>query len=134
MPASRRTPLTEDFRFHGPMLQSEGKAGFLEGSAGLCPIMRGADLHRQWEDGDDVCSIYDFKIETANGVVSISMAEWTTFRDGKLAAARWTARYANCGAGESASSPTRPRTVLPTSTSTSPTCVASTASPTASSN
>ncbi|MGW3964238.1 nuclear transport factor 2 family protein [Amycolatopsis sp. NPDC005003] len=80
--------LTEDFRFHGPMLQSEGKAGFLEGSAGLCPIMRGADLQRQWEDGDDVCSIYDFKIETATGVVSIPMAEWTTFRDGKLAAAR----------------------------------------------
>ncbi|MPZ82360.1 MAG: hypothetical protein GEV28_18955 [Actinophytocola sp.] len=80
--------LTEDFRFHGPMLQSEGKAAFLEGSAGLCPIMRGADVHRQWEAGDEVCSIYDFKIETSAGVSSIAMAEWTTFRDGKLAAAR----------------------------------------------
>jgi ketosteroid isomerase-like protein len=45
-------PLTEDFRFHGPMLQSQGKAEFLEGS------------------------------------VSIPMAEWNTFRDGKLASAR----------------------------------------------
>lgn len=80
--------LTDDFRFHGPMLRSEGKAAFLEGSAGLRPIMRGADVRRQWEQGDEVCSIYDFKIETAAGVSSVAMAEWTTFRDGKLAAAR----------------------------------------------
>jgi ketosteroid isomerase-like protein len=80
--------LTDDFRFHGPMLQSDGKAAFLEGSAGLCPIMRGAHVHRQWEEGDEVCSIYDFKIETPAGVVSIPMAEWDTVRDGKLASAR----------------------------------------------
>lgn len=80
--------LTDDFRFHGPMLQSEGKAAFLEGTESLCPIMRGADVHRQFEEGDEVCSVYDFKIETPAGVTSIPMAEWTTFRDGKLAAAR----------------------------------------------
>ena len=33
--------LTDDFRFHGPMLQSQGKAAFLEGSAPLGPIMPG---------------------------------------------------------------------------------------------
>ncbi|HET9144193.1 nuclear transport factor 2 family protein [Actinophytocola sp.] len=81
--------LTEDFRFHGPMLQSEGKAAFLDGSAGLCPIMRGAEVHRQWEQDGEVCSIYDFKIQTPAGeVVSIPMAEWNSFRDGKLASAR----------------------------------------------
>ena len=56
--------LTDDFRFHGPMLQSQGKAAFLEGSAPLGPIMRGAEIHRQWEDGGELCSFYDFKIET----------------------------------------------------------------------
>jgi hypothetical protein len=80
--------LTEDFQFHGPMLQSEGKAAFLAGSAGLCPIMRGADVRRQWEEGDELCSIYDFKIETPAGAGSIPMAEWNTFRDGKLASTR----------------------------------------------
>ena len=39
--------LTDDFRFHGPLLQSQGKAAFLEGSAPLGPIMRGAEIHRQ---------------------------------------------------------------------------------------
>jgi ketosteroid isomerase-like protein len=80
--------LTEDFRFHGPFLQSEGKAAFLAGSAQLGPIMRGAEIHRQWQDGDEVCSIYDFKIETPAGGGSIPMAEWNTVRDGKLASAR----------------------------------------------
>jgi hypothetical protein len=80
--------LTDDFRFHGPMLQSEGKAAFLEGTEQLCPIMRGADVHRQWEEGDHVCSIYDFKIETTAGAAAIPMAEWASFRDGKLASAR----------------------------------------------
>lgn len=80
--------LTEDFRFHGPMLQSQGKIDFLAGSAALGSIMRGADVHRQWEEGDEVCSIYDFTIETPAGAASIPMAEWNTFRDGKLASAR----------------------------------------------
>jgi ketosteroid isomerase-like protein len=80
--------LTEDFLFHGPMLQSQGKAAFLDGSAALGPIMRGAEVHRQWEEGDELCSIYDFKIETPAGAASIPMAEWNTFRDGKLASAR----------------------------------------------
>lgn len=80
--------LTDDFRFHGPMLQSQGKAAFLEGSAPLGPIMRGAEIHRQWEDGGELCSFYDFKIETQVGAGSIPMAEWNSFRDGKLASAR----------------------------------------------
>jgi predicted SnoaL-like aldol condensation-catalyzing enzyme len=80
--------LTDDFRFHGPMLQSEGKEAFLEGSAPLTPIMRGVEIHRQWTDGDELCSFYDFKIETPAGAGSIPMAEWNTFRDGKLASAR----------------------------------------------
>lgn len=80
--------LTDDFCFHGPILESQGKAAFLDGSAGLVPIMRGAEIRRQWEDGDEVCSFYDFKIETPAGAGSIAMAEWNTVRDGKLASAR----------------------------------------------
>jgi ketosteroid isomerase-like protein len=80
--------LTDDFRFHGPFLQSEGKAAFLEGSAQLGPIMRGAQIRRQWQEGDEVCSFYDFKIETPAGAGSIPMAEWNSIRDGKLASGR----------------------------------------------
>ena len=80
--------LTDDFRFHGPMLQSRGKAAFLEGSAPLGPVMRGAEIRRQWEDGGELCSFYDFKIETPAGAGPILMAGRNSFRDGKPASGR----------------------------------------------
>lgn len=79
--------LTDDFHFDGPGLQVNSKAAFLEGSAQLGPIMRGVEIHRQWEDGDEVCSIYDFKIETPAGAGAVPMVEWNSVRDGKLATA-----------------------------------------------
>lgn len=80
--------LAKDFDFVGPVLQADGKAEFLAGAASLGPIVRGFEMHRQWEDGEAVCSIYDFKIETPAGAGSIPMAEWSVVRDGKLASSR----------------------------------------------
>jgi ketosteroid isomerase-like protein len=80
--------LTDDFSFDGPILQSEGKAAFLAGASGLGPIVRGNQMIRQWVEDDQVCSIYEFKIETPAGPGSITMTEWATVRDGKLASAR----------------------------------------------
>ena len=78
----------ETFDFHGPLLQSQGKAAFVEGASQLCPIIRGYKMLKQWEDGDEVCSIFDFNIETPLGKGTITMSEWTTVRDGKMVASR----------------------------------------------
>ncbi len=80
--------LAEDFSFHGPMLQSEGKAAFVEGASGLGPMVRGNRMIRQWVANDEVCSIYEFEIETPAGAGSITMAELATVRDGKLSSSR----------------------------------------------
>lgn len=80
--------LADDFDFEGPMIQAKGKAEFLAGASPLGPIMRGADMRRQWVDGDEVCSVYDFKIETPLGAGSIPMAEWSIVRDGKIVSSR----------------------------------------------
>jgi ketosteroid isomerase-like protein len=80
--------LAEDFTFVGPMMQTNGKAEFLAGSARIGPIVRGYEMRRQWVEGEDVCSIYDFKIETPVGAGSIPMAEWSVVRDGKLVSSR----------------------------------------------
>jgi hypothetical protein len=80
--------LADEFTFVGPMLQANSKAEFLAGSAALGPIVRGCDIHRQWVDGDEVCSIYDFMIETPAGAGSIPMAEWSVVRGGKLVSSR----------------------------------------------
>jgi len=80
--------IADDFVFVGPLLQSEGKPAFLEGAAQLCPVVRGYKMLRQWEDGDTVCSIFDFQIETPVGSGAVTMADWTTVRDGKMVASR----------------------------------------------
>jgi hypothetical protein len=80
--------LVEDFKFEGPVLTANDRAEFLAGASGLGPIVRGCEMHRQWVDGEEVCSVYDFKIETAVGAGSIPMAEWSVVRDGKLVSSR----------------------------------------------
>src|SRR6516225_194366 len=76
--------LADDFTFAGPILEATGKADFLAGSATAAAMARGCEIHRQWVDGDTVCSFYDFKVETPAGAGSIPMAEWCVIRGGKL--------------------------------------------------
>src|SRR5262245_21899484 len=71
-----RELLAEDFSFRGPMLEAEGRDAFLEGASGLAPIVRGNQMLRQWEDGEEVCSVYEFSVETPAGSGSIPMTEW----------------------------------------------------------
>jgi hypothetical protein len=80
--------LVEDFKFDGPALRANNRVEFLAGASQLGSIVRGCDMHRQWVDGDQVCSIYDFKIETPLGAGSIAMAEWSVVHDGQLVSSR----------------------------------------------
>ncbi len=80
--------VAEDYSFVGPMMQAEGKTAFFEGAAGLRTIVDGYKMLHQWEDGDEVCSIFEFKIKSPVGGGAVLMSEWATVRDGKLAASR----------------------------------------------
>jgi ketosteroid isomerase-like protein len=80
--------LADEFAFNGPILQARDKAEFLAGSTAAAAMARGCTIHHQWVDGDDVCSIYDFEIETPAGTGAIPMAEWSMIRDGKLVSSR----------------------------------------------
>ena len=80
--------LADEFAFDGPILQAKDKAEFLAGSAAAAAMARGCTIHRQWVDGEDVCSVYDFEIETPSGVGAIPMSEWSVIRDGKLVSSR----------------------------------------------
>lgn len=80
--------LSDGFAFNGPILQAGSKAEFVAGSATAAAMARGCTMHHQWVDGNDVCSIYDFEIETPAGRGAIPMAEWSVIRDGKLVSSR----------------------------------------------
>lgn len=80
--------LADEFAFDGPILQAKDKAEFLAGSTAAAAMARGCIIRHQWVDGDDVCSVYDFEIETPAGTGAIPMAEWSVIRDGKLMSSR----------------------------------------------
>jgi YHS domain-containing protein len=40
---------------------------------------------RQWEDDDEVCSLYPFDVQAPAGAASLLVSEWNTVRDGKVA-------------------------------------------------
>ena len=80
--------LADEFAFDGPILQAKDKAEFLAGSTAAAAMARGCTIHHQWVDGDNVCSIYDFKIETPAGAGAIPMAEWSVIRNEKLVSSR----------------------------------------------
>ena len=80
--------LADEFAFDGPILRAKDKAEFLAGSTAAAAMARGCTIRHQWVDGDDVCSVYDFEIQTPAGVGAIPMAEWSVIRDGKLVTSR----------------------------------------------
>jgi predicted SnoaL-like aldol condensation-catalyzing enzyme len=80
--------LADDFTFRGPMVQTDSKAEFLASTTPVAAVARGVKIHHAWADGDDVCMIYDFEIETPAGAGSVLMAEWAVIRDGKLVSSR----------------------------------------------
>lgn len=80
--------IADDFSFAGPILQSEGKEAFIEGSRAAQAFAKGYSMHRQFEDGDDVVSIYDFELGAPATPGKVLMTEWNTVRDGKLSSSR----------------------------------------------
>jgi SnoaL-like domain len=81
--------IAEEFSFKGPILQTEGKQAFLEGlNPDLFNIMRGYTMLRQFEEGNEVCSIYEMHFETPVGKGSVLFAEWNHVADGQLTTSR----------------------------------------------
>jgi len=79
MPAAMAL-LSDDFEFDGPMLKTRGKAEFIEGIKGMAGGTLSLNVLKQFTEGDDVCSIYEFSL----GGPAVVMAEWSHVRGGKI--------------------------------------------------
>jgi ketosteroid isomerase-like protein len=84
---SAGTVLAEDFEFKGPFVSVKGRDAFLQSAQGLRMTSRGHRLLKQWQDGDDICSVYDLSLQGPHKSGTVTMAEWHTVRDGKIQSA-----------------------------------------------
>ena len=63
---------------------------------------RGHRVLRQWQDGDDVCTIYEFKFHTDGDATSLLVSDWNTVRSGQVASSLMifdTGRFRGAGQG-----------------------------------
>lgn len=70
--------LDGDMRFEGPMEQFRGPDRLVEVAKTFGPALKDIIIHKQWADGDDVCTIYDFVMAK---VGPVRMAEWVRVKN-----------------------------------------------------
>lgn len=77
----------EDFSFRGPMQSTAGRSAFRKIAAHVAANARGHRVVRQWQDGDEVCTIYQLCVcvETDAEATSVLVSEWNTVRAEQVA-------------------------------------------------
>jgi|SRR5215217_5604825 len=81
-----RSLLADDFSFMGPgMTTALDKEAFLTEFGGKYRFVRELRMLRQLEDAGEVCSLYEFDVETRAASTTFLMTEWNTVRDGQVA-------------------------------------------------
>jgi predicted SnoaL-like aldol condensation-catalyzing enzyme len=76
----------EDFWFRAPLQDGRGdKAAYFAGVEKKTQFIRAFRILRQWADGDDVSTVYELDIETAEGAATMAVSEWHKVEAGQLA-------------------------------------------------
>jgi ketosteroid isomerase-like protein len=77
--------LTEDIRFTGPLMRTEGRDQYLVLLGQFLAAHVGYTVHRQFESGDDFCSIYHMTVRTPSGdTLTVAMVDWLKVRNGRI--------------------------------------------------
>jgi YHS domain-containing protein len=74
--------VSEDFCFQGPMRATTGRSALRDIAAHVAPHARGHRILQQWQNGDEVCTIYELNVETGTEATSLLVSEWDSVRDG----------------------------------------------------
>ncbi|MCY4427940.1 MAG: nuclear transport factor 2 family protein [Halieaceae bacterium] len=80
--------VTDDMSIVGPLTRNDGKQQFLEGVKPVMKFSHGYTLHRQFEHGEELVSIYEIHVGPPATPGDVLVAEWMRFRDGKVASTR----------------------------------------------
>lgn len=77
--------LAANMTFSGPLLQTSSARDYIEMFKQFVKFHRGTEIFRQFEDGDDVCSIYEIDLATpSGGSFSVKIADWIRVSNGRI--------------------------------------------------
>ena len=78
--------MTDDFLFLGPLMRLEGRDANVALLRQFLPAHIETRMHKQFVDGDEVCSIYDLVVAGPSGaVITMAIADWIRVANGRLA-------------------------------------------------
>ena len=81
--------VSDDVTFAGPLMNATGSKEYVAMNEQLLGFHSGTKMLHQFENGDDVCSIYELSVTTpAGGSLTLPIADWITVKNGKIAAQR----------------------------------------------
>jgi hypothetical protein len=86
--AEARALVADGFAFEGPFIKTGDKEAFFAGAAGLGRIAQGHRVLRQWADGDEVATVYEFELGTSKRHGPVVMSEWHTVKNGLIVSSR----------------------------------------------
>ena len=77
--------LAGNMKFSGPLIESKGAKNYIEMIEPFLKSHKSWKMLRQFEDGSDVCSIYQLNLSTPEGKsFSVVIADWITTNNGKI--------------------------------------------------
>jgi hypothetical protein len=88
--------VSDDVTFVGPLMQAAGAREYVAMNEQLLGFHAGSRMLHQFEDGNDVCSIYELDMKTPAGdSVTLTMADWIRVGGGKVISHRCCTRLMN---------------------------------------
>ena len=79
-----RRLVADDLSFSGPFIQVDRADAFFASAKPLRQFVRGHRTIKQWENGNEVSTLYEMNLETPAGKGSVLASEWNTVRSGKI--------------------------------------------------
>jgi len=75
----------KQIEFHGPVMRLSGAEQYIAAVGPLLKFHKGMRMLKQFEDGDEVCSIYEMTLGTpAGGTLTLEFADWIRVADGQI--------------------------------------------------
>ncbi|MGH9718916.1 MAG: nuclear transport factor 2 family protein [Bryobacteraceae bacterium] len=85
----RESLVASGVTFEGPLMKLRGAREYLSTVGPFLKFHQGMRMLRQFEDGGDVCSIYEMTLGTpAGGSLILAFADWVRVEDGRVAEQR----------------------------------------------
>ncbi len=77
--------LADEFKFIGPVDQTNSIEAFVKLNQSFFPLVTEMRMLKQFENGDDVCSIYEIDFKPPTGTtLTLKIADWVVVRNDKM--------------------------------------------------